>query len=129
MRSLLFILLISALALVQARTLSGSKEDYQENDYQESRETHLSKPHLHSSVWPCDVADYREAYPLLHKVEKQLPKIDSAETRNHIRDHVVTQLRQCISAGKMDRHCVGRSIGLVMSFINHQRRNQQSTDL
>ncbi|KAH8293748.1 hypothetical protein KR054_003814 [Drosophila jambulina] len=128
MRSILVILFISALALAQARTLSGSKEDYLE-DYQDSRDSSRSGAHLHSSVWPCDVADYREAYPLLHKVEKQLPRIASMETRNQIRNHAVDQLRQCISAGKMDRHCVGRSIGLVMSFINHQRRNPQSTHL
>ncbi|KAH8242894.1 hypothetical protein KR032_002850 [Drosophila birchii] len=128
MRSLLVFLFISALALAQARNLSGSKEDYVE-DYQESRDITSSKPHLHSSWWPCEVADYREAYPLLHKVEKQLPKIDSLEMRNQIKDHAVDQLRQCISAGKMDRHCVGRSIGQVMSFINHQRRNQYSPNL
>ncbi|KAH8251928.1 hypothetical protein KR038_011291, partial [Drosophila bunnanda] len=108
MRSILVILFISALTLVQARTLSGSKEDYQE-----SWETTRSGPHLHSSIWPCDVADYREAYPLLHKVEKQLRRIDSLEIRNQIKDRVVDQLRQCTSAGKMDRHCVGRSIGLT----------------
>ncbi|KAH8375160.1 uncharacterized protein LOC110191147 [Drosophila serrata] len=123
MRSILVILLISTLALVQARNLSGSREDYLE-DYQDSRRTTRYGPHLHSSIWPCDVADHREAYPLLHKVEKQLKRIESLEIRNQIQDHVVDQLRQCISAGKMDRHCVGRSIGLTMAFINHQWRNQ-----
>lgn len=127
MRSLLVILFITALTLVQARTLTGSREDYRE-DYQDSRVTTLSGSHPHSPIWPCDVADYPQAYPLLHKVEKRMQRINSEETRNQIRDYVVSQLRQCISEGKMDRHCVGRSIGYAMAFINRQWSNQQSND-
>ncbi|XP_068157179.1 uncharacterized protein fit [Drosophila tropicalis] len=118
MRSVLVAILIlgCGLALTWAGTLRPS-EDYSTEDRRPSW------THRHSSVWPCDVADYPEAYVLMHKVEKRLERIDNDQLKNRIVQYVTQQLRQCKSGQQMDEHCVKRSIGYAMSFINHHKEN------
>ncbi|SPP82938.1 uncharacterized protein LOC117585404 [Drosophila guanche] len=115
MRFLLFLVLATALALGQARTLRESSES------RESPEASPSWSHRHSSVWPCDVADHPQSYVLMPKVEKRLDRIDNEQLRKRIVEYVTDQLRQCKSHDQMDEHCVKRSIGYAMSFINHQK--------
>ncbi|KAI8046705.1 uncharacterized protein LOC128266392 [Drosophila gunungcola] len=120
MNSSLVILLISALALVQANTLRGSKQE----DSSGTQEYIVSLDHPHSPRWPCEVAHYPEAYVLMHKVDKRLERIDSEDTKVRITNYAAGLLRQCILDGQMDEHCVKRSIGFTMSFIHHQRRQE-----
>lgn len=114
MNSTLVILLLSALALVQARNIRWSEED------NSSQGPSLSHPHPHSVNWPCDVGHFPEAFILMHKVDKRLERIDNESTKKRIENYAVNQLRQCILDGQMDVHCVRRSIGYTMSFIHHQ---------
>ncbi|KAH8381594.1 hypothetical protein KR093_008957 [Drosophila rubida] len=96
-------------------------EDYIDSDeYVRPRWTHR-----HSEMWPCDVADYPAAYLLIHKVEQRLYDINNEQMRNNIVDYVVNRLRKCKSDGQMDEHCVKRSIGYAMSFINRHQIPQQ----
>ncbi|KAH8346555.1 hypothetical protein KR084_004500 [Drosophila pseudotakahashii] len=117
MTTTLAILLISALALVQASTFPWSDEDYSAWP----AATSVQSPHPHSSNWPCDVGHFPEAYALMHKVDKRLERIDNEDTKKRIEDFAVDQLRRCTSNGQMDEHCVKRSIGFTMSFIHHQK--------
>ncbi|XP_001358161.2 uncharacterized protein fit [Drosophila pseudoobscura] len=120
MRFLIFLVLGTVLALAQARTLRGSNESRDE-----SQELSPSWSHRHSSVWPCDVADHPQAYVLMHKVEKRLERIDGEPIKKRIVEYVTDQLRQCKSHNHMDEHCVKRSIGYAMSFINHQKEQAE----
>ncbi|XP_016991050.1 uncharacterized protein LOC108052996 [Drosophila rhopaloa] len=119
MASTLVILLISALALVQANTIYGSGEDYLAQ-----RDTTSSLAQQDAFWWPYEVAHYPEAYVLMHKVDRRLERIDNDETKSKIKEYAVGLLRQCIQDGQMDQHCVGRSIGATMSFIHHQKRQE-----
>ncbi|KAL7729752.1 hypothetical protein ACLKA6_014619 [Drosophila palustris] len=119
MRFSITLLIACSLALAQAGTWRQT-EDYLTND----REVRPSWSHRHSDIWPCDVADYPEAYLLIHKVEKRLERIGDEQLRNNIVDYVVSQLRQCKYGNEMDEHCVKRSIGYAMSFISRHKRQQ-----
>lgn len=119
MRLSCILLLACVLGLAQAGKWRQS-EDYTTND----EETRPSWSHRHSEVWPCDVADYPEAYLLIHKVEKRLERIDNEQLKSKVIDYVVDQLNRCKSNNEMDEHCVKRSIGYAMSFISRNQNKQ-----
>ncbi|XP_016959968.1 uncharacterized protein LOC108031243 [Drosophila biarmipes] len=116
MKSCLVILLVSVLALVQASAYRGSDEDYSVWPA-----ATLDESHPHSSNWPCDVGHFRQAYVLMHKVDKRLAQIDSEDLKKRIQNFAVDELRRCTANGQMDEHCVRRSIGITMAFIHHQK--------
>ncbi|XP_017073409.1 uncharacterized protein LOC108109422 [Drosophila eugracilis] len=118
MASTLAILLISALVLVQGRNTPGSDEDY--SALQETSNWSRTP----ATNWPWEVARFPAAYILMHKVNKRLERIDNEDIKKRIQDYAVDQLRQCILGEEMDEHCVKRSIGYTMSFINHQKRQE-----
>lgn len=118
MRVSCIVLFACSLALVQAGTWRQSQ------DYISSDEVRPSWTHRHSEMWPCDVADYPEAYLLIHKVEKRLQRIDDEQWKKRIVDYVVGELRDCKTGNDMDEHCVKRSIGYAMSFINRHKHQQ-----
>ncbi|XP_037730616.1 uncharacterized protein LOC119560950 [Drosophila subpulchrella] len=115
MKTFLVILLISALALVQASTIRD--EDYSVWPAGTSMETHP-----HSSNWPCDVGHFPQAYALMHKVDMRLNQIDNEDLKNRIQNFAVDALRRCTTNGQMDEHCVKISIGYTMAYIHHQKR-------
>ncbi|XP_030573464.1 uncharacterized protein LOC115771754 [Drosophila novamexicana] len=119
MRLSYILLLVCIFALAKAGTWRQS-QDYNTSD----EEVRPSWTHRHSEMWPCDVADYPEAYLLIHKVEKRLERIDNEQLKTRVVDYVVGQLRQCKTGNDMDEHCVKRSIGYAMSFINRNKRQQ-----
>lgn len=110
------LLLACVLALAQAGKWQQS-EDYNTSD----EDARPRWSHRHSEMWPCDVADYPQAYLLIHKVEKRLERIENETLRNKIIDYVVDQLRNCKTNSGMDEHCVKRSIGYAMSFISRHK--------
>lgn len=110
------LLLACFLALAQAGKWQQS-EDYNTSD----EDARPRWSHRHSEMWPCDVADYPQAYFLIHKVEKRLERIENETLRNKIIDYVVDQLRNCKTNSGMDEHCVKRSIGYAMSFISRHK--------
>jgi len=116
MKTFLVIVLISALALVQASTLRESDEDYSVWPA-----ATLTQTHPHSSNWPCDVGHFPQAYALMHKVDKRLDQIDSLDLKNRIQNFAVNALRRCTTNGQMDEHCVKISIGYTMAYIHHQK--------
>ncbi|XP_034488022.1 uncharacterized protein LOC117792132 [Drosophila innubila] len=119
MRSSFILLLACCLAFAQAGSWRQT-QDYLTRD----REVRPSWSHRHSDLWPCDVADYPEAYLLIHKVEKRLDRIEDEQLKSNIVAYVVSQLRQCKYGNEMDEHCVKRSIGYAMSFISRHKRQQ-----
>ncbi|KAH8406717.1 hypothetical protein KR222_007759 [Zaprionus bogoriensis] len=121
MRLSCILLFACGLSLAQAGTWRQS-EDYSASD----EAARPSWSHRHSDVWPCDVADYPEAYLLIHKVEKRLERIDDEQLKSTIIDYVVDQLRKCKSSNEMDEHCVKRSIGYAMSFISRNKNKYTS---
>ncbi|XP_062125872.1 uncharacterized protein LOC133838701 [Drosophila sulfurigaster albostrigata] len=116
----LSLLIVCSLALAQAASWR-QYEDYVESD----EYVRPSWTHRHSEMWPCDVADYPAAHLLIHKVENRLDSIDNEQMRKNIVYYVVDRLRQCKTDEQMDEHCVKRSIGYAMSFINHHKRQYQ----
>ncbi|EDV91055.1 uncharacterized protein LOC6568621 [Drosophila grimshawi] len=111
------LLLACVLGLAQAGTWRKS-QDSSLND----EESRASWTHKQSDMWPRDVADFPEANLLIHKVEKRLERVhNNDQLKSQVVDYVVNQLRQCKTGNEMDEHCVKRSIGYAMSFINRHQ--------
>ncbi|XP_030371777.1 uncharacterized protein LOC115622045 [Scaptodrosophila lebanonensis] len=119
MRFALIVLLACSLALAEAGTWKQS-QDYTMDDLDRSPKWLDSS----SDAWPQDVTGYPESNWLIHKVEKRMERLHNTneQIRTRIIDYVSEQLRRCKSGNIMDEHCVRRSVGYAMSFINNQER-------